>query len=436
MTLRRLALAMALLLAACSGGASSSSTTTEADATITDQTAATSDPEQVPGSATGRIVAVRDDREIVVFDPGGGPGRVVSDATAGEIARQPVWSPDGTQVAWAALDRAGGSTVRWRRVGDGDVASVATPSLAFYLAYLDGGARLVWLGNAEGGVGLSLVDAASGSSRLVDVAAPYYVDAVAGGPLVAHVGGSDLRTITVLDDAPTRIGDGTPAMQAPEVAPDGTILALVDDGADVTIADGTPGLVTVQDGFGDGLLRLVRLDATGAELDELAVIPREALAFDLSPTGDRVALWRRDLRGETAVEVVDLATGATETAVDSGGVAAAWSPDGSRLAVLVIEDGGRARWAVWTDSALAEGAPFRPTGTFVRDYLPFWDQYLRASTPWSPDSTALTHAAVGSDGPVVVVQPADGSAATELGPGEMSWWSGPTGRSPSTPVRP
>ncbi|MEO1063286.1 MAG: hypothetical protein AAFZ07_17870 [Actinomycetota bacterium] len=429
---RALPLAVGLVLAACTGSSSTAApdTTTPASAS----TAPAAGGDDVAPSTGGRIVAVRDDREIVVFDPDGGPERVVSDGAIGGVARQPVWSPDGTEVAWAALDDGDRSSVRWRRVDGGEVESVETPSLPFYLAHLDGGARLAWLGNAEGGVGLSLVDVATGTSQLVDVAVPYYLDAVDGGPLVAHAGGSDLRTIGTASSM--RIGDGTPAMQAPAVAPDGSIVALVDDGDDVTIADEGPGLRTVQDGFGDGFLRLVRLAETGEELDELAVVPREAFAFDLSPLGDRVALWRRDLRGETGVEVVDLATGRIETAVEAGGVAAAWSPDGARLAILVIEAGGRARWTVWTDSGLTEAASFRPTVTFVRDYLPFWDQYLRASTPWSPDSAALTHAAMGDDGPVVVVQPADGSAASELGAGEMSWWSSPTGRSPSTPVRP
>ncbi len=417
------------LTGACTGGPSSAppATATSAPTTVT----AGSPP--VPGTTgTGRILAVRDDTEIVVFDPASGESSVINDTAGTELARQPVWSPDATRVAWAAVDAVGRTSLRWKRLDGAAIDTAETPSLAFYVAFVDDGAGLAWLGNAADGVGLSLADPAAGTTRLLDVDVPYYLDAIAGGPLVAHVGGSELRTIA--DGDPERIGDGTPAMQAPEVAHDGTIIALVDDRADLTVAEPAPGLAEIRSERAE--LRLVRLSPSGDELDELARLPREAFAFDVAPTGDRVVLWRRDLRGGTGVEVVDLATGRIESIVDDGGVAAAWSPDGTRLAVLLIEAGGLARWSIWDADGLVLGQPFRPTGTFVRDYLPFWDQYLRSSTPWSPDSAALTHAAVGDDGPEVLVQPADGSAATRLGAGEMSWWSPATGRSPSTPVRP
>ncbi len=418
--------------AACTGGASSVSDGSAAPSAAP-STAGAAPERSGPGDAgPGRILAVRDDVEIVVFDPIDGEGSIVNDASDTAVARQPVWSPDASRVAWAAVDASGRTSVRWRDLGDAAIDAAETPSLAFYLAFVDGGAGVAWLGNAADGVGLSLADPAAGTTRLLDVDVPYYLDAIEGGPLVAHVGGAELRTI--VDGDPERIGDGTPAMQAPEVAPDGTIIALLDDRGDITIADPGPGLARIRSETAE--LRLVRLSPAGDEVDELARLPREAFAFDVSDTGDRVALWRRDLRGGTAVEIVELATGQVEPIVDDGGVAAVWSPDGTRLAVLLIEPDGLARWAIWSAGGLVEGASFRPTGTFVRDYLPFWDQYLRSSTPWSPDSTALTHTAVGERGPEVLVQPADGSAATVLGAGEMSWWSPAPGRSPSSPVRP
>lgn len=431
--LRALLVAVAVVAAACTGGASSSDPASPTASSPPPPTVGGAAPERpgAPGDTTGRILVVRDDAEIVVVDPADGSSSVINDPGSTDIARQAIWSPDASRVAWAAVDSFGGTSVRWTDVDGTAIEAAETPSLAFYLTFVDDGAGLAWLGNAADGVGLSLADPTAGTSRLVDVDVPYYLDALAGGPLIAHVGGVELRAIG--DGDPERIGGGTPAMQAPEIAPDGTIIALVDDRGDRTIAD-APGLVEVRGELGE--LRLVRLTPMGEEVEELVRLPREAFAFDLADEGDRIALWRRDLRGGTAVEVVDLATGLVESVVDEGGVAAAWSPDGTRLAVLVIEPEGRAHWAVWTADGLVRGASFRPTGTFVRDYLPFWDQYLRSSTPWSPDSAALTHTAVGEDGPEVRLQPADGSAATVLGAGEMSWWSPSSGRSPSRPVSP
>ncbi|MEM9712304.1 MAG: hypothetical protein AAGA17_08825 [Actinomycetota bacterium] len=427
--MRRALLAIAVVVGACTAGSSSepAPATATTHPTTTVPTVVEVDPD-----GPGAIVAVDGEVEIVVLDPAGGPGEVINADDGTSLARQPLWSPDGTEVAWSAVEADGTPSIRWRALDGASAVSASTPSLAFYLAFLDGGDRLAWLGNAAGGVGLSVIDRERGETELLDVDAPHYLDGIDGGPLVTHGGGEELRTIR--DGRPERIAAGTPAMQAPEVAPDGSIVVLVDDRDELTIADGDHRTVLV--GEIGAELRLVRLDPSGAELAELARLPREALAFDLAPTGDRVALWRRDLRGTTAVEVVDLGDGRREIVVADGGVAAAWSPDGARLAVLVIEDGGTARWTFWDDAEVATGPAFRPTVAFVRDYLPFWDQYVRASTPWSPDSSALTHAEERDGIGVVVVQPADGAASTVIGDGDMSWWSPVTGRSPSSPVRP
>jgi hypothetical protein len=384
-------------------------------------TSATSVPAPAPDRApdgAALVVVAREPAEITVVDPDTGAETVLSDPEGEVIARQPVWSRDGRFVAWASVGDDGGAAVRWRSPATGVSGAAPTRSIPFFLAYGPRSDGLAWLGNVEGGVGLSLVDTAGERSADADAGVPYFVDWRPDGGLVAHVDGAELRAVTSSGEV-TTIAAGTPAMQAPEVAPDGTIVVVVDDrppragrSLDVSAIDDE--------------LAIVRLAADGTRIEELAVVSAGSVAFDLDPTGRRLAVWESDLRRPGAIQVVDLDGGAIDVVLDEGGLGAAWSPNGEVLAILLADGDGTASWAFW-DGDLVEAPPFRPTGSFVRDYLPFWDQYLRAATPWAPDGSAIVHTGLVDGMPTVLVQPVDGSAPRPTVGGDMAWWS-PVGR--------
>ncbi|MEM9605817.1 MAG: hypothetical protein AAGA99_00230 [Actinomycetota bacterium] len=358
-----------------------------------------------------RIVVDRSGAEIVIVEVDSGDEMVVSSPDE-TIVRQPVWSRDGRFVAWASFSPDGGAAIRWLDPSVGTDGAAETDSLAFYLAFDQQGSAIAWLGSLGSSVSLAVVDLANARDQLLDDAVPYFVDWLPDGVLVAHVGATEVRAVTA--DGSRLLAPGTVTMQAPEVAPDGTVVVVRDEAG----GDG-PGLIDVS--VDDVPPVLVRLDADGELLEELTELPDAPIAFDLDPTGSRVAVWERTAGGP--VLVVDLATGESDTVGDDGTLAVTWSPDGSRLAFLQGVGDGTGRWTFWDGETLVAAPAFRPTDTFVRDYLPFWDQYLRTATPWAPDSSAIVHAAVVDGEPTVLVQGADGGEPRALGPGDMAWWA-------------
>ena len=90
-----------------------------------------------------------------------------------------------------------------------------------------------------------------------------------------------------------------------------------------------------------------------------------------------------------------------------------WSPDGNSLLYMVPEQiGGQLwlRWYVWDGDRSLQLESFRPTPVYLRDYLPFFEQYAQTLSPWSPDSSRFVYA--GTDGrgeSGIWVQAADGA---------------------------
>jgi len=115
----------------------------------------------------------------------------------------------------------------------------------------------------------------------------------------------------------------------------------------------------------------------------------------------------------------------------SGALAFYWAPDGETLAWLERAPGpsGALQWWFYSDDQIFSAAPFVPSTTFVRNYLPFFDQYAQSMTFWSPLSDELVYAGTspttGESG--IWIQPAENGAEPRLiSEGEFAAWS-PTG---------
>ena len=115
-----------------------------------------------------------------------------------------------------------------------------------------------------------------------------------------------------------------------------------------------------------------------------------------------------------------------------------WSPDGSRIATLVVEPRGigpsgqsgvvfiaqpaptRLHWEVTTlaDNAHQRFAAFEPSDEFL-NLLPYFDQYALSLNLWSPDSTRLVY---GTTDGVHTLHISDGST-TKISDGTQGFWA-------------
>ena len=77
---------------------------------------------------------------------------------------------------------------------------------------------------------------------------------------------------------------------------------------------------------------------------------------------------------------------------------------------------------------MVTNGPYQPSQTFGSEYLPFFDQYAQAFTPWAPDGSAFAFAGVIDGTAGVYVQPADGGPPTRVSDGEFVLWSPPERR--------
>jgi WD40-like Beta Propeller Repeat len=152
------------------------------------------------------------------------------------------------------------------------------------------------------------------------------------------------------------------------------------------------------------------------------------LLFAASPDGERIA-YRLDRPGgrSAGVFVAGVEGGAPTRVTRGAATAFFWSPTGDRLLMLTPEGAGDVplhRWRVWAGRERFVGDPFLPSPTFLRAYLPFFDQYARSLTPWSPDGSAFAYAGLHEGRAGIWVQGLDGARERRfVAPGEVVGWA-------------
>jgi hypothetical protein len=323
--------------------------------------------------------------------------------------RHPVWSPDGSRLAWAAFDR--------RQADSPAAVAVATPDGAgrtdhpvvfppFYLAWRPDGRAVATL--AEGPLGLELVviDVQAGTSEILQRGTPLFFAWGADGSLAVHCGAGDdarldVRGPGIDSDAFAALRPG--AFNAPAFAGENVVAVVQRDGRPV----------------------LAVLDRSAAVLSELAVA-RAGARMVVAPSGRLVAhsagpdalapLVVHDLRGDT-----------TTVVHEEPPALFLWSPDSTSLLLAHVTERGdfpRLRWSVWRNGGLHPFAEARVTATFAREVLPFHEQYARSHTWWSPDSRSFCYAAIDDFGNDTVWM-ADTVAGdtTRLATGALAVWS-------------
>ncbi len=360
----------------------------------------------------GRI-AVSGDATFVVDATG--QGRVdITDASANS---QPTWSPDGTTIAFAAL--IDGAPVVGLTQPGGDTSFASAPFLPFYFHWSPDSSTLAFLGNGPSGfVELGLLAPTESSGRGVDAATPYYFDwSPDSDRLFSHAGPGQTRLVYA-DGEVEDVGNNAGLYQAPQWT-DAGVLQLIA----VPAAISARGLRLRRQANDQSIV----LGPPTGEFERLVAI--EALgAFDsnghdvaFTDTANASPIIRGPLKVVSNGEIIAV--------TDESVIAFEWSPDGRRLLFLEVTGDGttpQARWVVWERGERVAFDPFTPSLASVSTYFPFWDQYARSLTLWSPDGQAFVYAAVDTETGVssVFVQPVrTGAAPAELGPGEWASWS-------------
>ena len=365
------------------------------------------------------------DRILVLSEPGDvftvrpdGEGRLdlTSDATAARWRRQPVWSPTAERVAWGEIDRrsgiATGELVAGRGHGSGPTFA-STDAPAFFTYWSPTSSMVAYLAPEAAAIQLGVIDVAAGA----DVATPlahgqpfYFSWAPDGSRVFSHIGRELLGYVSV---------DGS---QSPLAESGGVFLApqwnLERDRLLYVVRTPTAQSLVVDDQDGWGRRELLTFEGR--------------MLFSLSSNG-RLLAYRviggsgEDDDGSSSVagagDVVQAITGVLvihdpiddrpQPLTTEPVISFFWSPDGNSLLYMVPEQiGGQLwlRWYVWDGARSRQLESFRPTLVYARDYLPFFEQYAQALSPWSPDNSRFVYAGTDRRGEIGIwVQAADGA---------------------------
>jgi TolB protein len=367
--------------------------------------ACTAEPELVD---SGYLVITGANGSVTLVDREGGEPEVVSPASGGPVPVQATVSADGAILVWSDVSATGGRVVMIH--DEAGTRQLAVPTLPFYYAFTPDGSTVAALGNdpAGRGVALVMIDLDEDTAELVEVGQPYFIDwSPDGDRLAVHLNDDMLGLV---DRAGDRTGvEVSPAMfSAPAWTEDGRIVAVL--ASDQL----TAAAVSLQ----AARFTLALVDPDDATTETVAVLA-EAAAFEVS--GDRIAYLHGDT-GLGSLSVVGLDGSDPVEVAGDGVVAFEWSPDGQALLFYTLAESLELVPHVWDGDTVVEHPGFVPTEMFITQYLPFWAQYTRNITQWSPDSSAFAYADGGGDAGEVWVQPLDGEAE-EVAAGEMVIWA-------------
>ncbi len=357
-------------------------------------------------ATTDRLIVLGDDGNLRSMAPDGtNVVPLTTDAGSDVQIDQPVASPDGTDLAWVEVRSGQPSVVVADRSGR-RLQTVAMGIVPFFMQWDPTSTNIAYLGNAGQGLGMGVIEHAATAPTDVAIGAgsPFYLSwSPDGRELLVHVGTTQLG-VADLNQKLRRIHVRPGRFQAP-----------------IWLADGR----TVYDRVLGDQQELVVADGAATHVLETF---SGSVAFDASPDGSRIA-YRIDgsgARDGVYVQAVDAGTRTLVTHV--GAPAFFWSPTGDHLLLLTVKGTGASRvvrWKVWSDGQLVTNDPYQPSQTFGAQYLPFFDQYAQAFTPWAPDGSAFAFAGVIDGTAGIYVQPVDGGAPTRVSDGEFVLWSPP-----------
>lgn len=361
----------------------------------------------------------------------------------------PVFSPDGSVLAWTTLNqsKSAGSIVFADVAPDGSVGEqtqIDTPVVSFYTAWAPGASdRLAVLGNTQVGVGVAVVDRAGEATAVFDVGIPYYfVWNDRGDGLIGHVGDS-LRSVDLTSGAGSDLFDVDNSFRTPAVLGDGSA-------AYVAIENTLPfpgRNAVVKVGAGDGgvlgkgpVTPVGRFEGAGSlvlspDSTKLAIVVEGSFeGSQIFSASTHAAGFQPDDQLDRGLHFVDVETDEVTTIVSGPVRVAYWSPDSQLIVSLTYESlGDGIPWSRWTvhnaaGEEITSTSRFALSREFADVYLPFFDQYAQSVTLWSPDSTRFVFPAIseGEQTGIWMHQITDGAgdgATHWIAEGVVAFWS-------------
>lgn len=369
----------------------------------------------IPPPAVGNrlLVLGRDGNLFTVAPDGSARVALTSDASSTRSYAQATWSASGEKIGWSRVDQnaAGLTSALLTSHSDGsERTETATPFAPFYLYWSPDDSKLAylsnWLGDQGQTIALQTVDLTNESSEptLVDTGQPLYFSwAPDSKQMVTHVANERAALVNVASGEITVLSEASANFATPQWSMTGDRLLFV------TEIDSIP--------------QLVLSDTQGENAQLITNISREdAISFSLNHQGTQLAYV------ETSAQigfstfgplfVYNLSKAQFSQLSDGPVLAFAWSPDGETLFFLTAEAEGNRVWLrvnLWDGSEVYPHERFAPSPIFLREYLPFADQYMQSVRFWAPDSRAVVYAGIGEDGRRGVwVQPVNGDAQAQL----------------------
>ncbi len=412
--------------------------------------------------AVNEIAYVDNADNIQVVDPRGEHRVALTTDASDALPRGyffPTWSPDSQQVAFVGVSGEGRTRTatlytEFSTGGNSVTVFNSTTQTPFYLYWSPDSQWIGFLAQSETDMALMLGRVnGQADARKLETGAPFYW---AWSPdsreLLLHVGGSARDSARARLALLTRDSAGSPQVLnsdpanflAPHYSPDGSkVLYAATDGSS-----------------GDALFLA---DAQGSRPRAIATY-RGSIAFAWSPDGKKIAslvtpedvalanfgpIWISDAGGTNRTQLTD-----------EDALAFYWSPDSQQIAFLTVtlqnesQSCGsgcagpirkarsndsrtlsipqaqsqrlRLRWRVVNiaDQRARTLATFVPTHDFLL-MLPYFDQYARSLTFWSPDSRRFVYTQAEGDeiGSVWVADVAGDVPPWRVGDGTIAVWS-------------
>jgi Tol biopolymer transport system component len=394
----------------------------------------------------GFILYIAPDGNVRIIDQKGGSSRALTtDAgtdKGGVVAyTSPAWSPDGKLVAFTRMTLDASHVVTdaslFTAARDGrKLTRVLSGSRLrpFYLYWSPDSRSVSLLSSVEGESFLEMGMAPAGvegAYRTLDQGSPFYWDWRADSrSIVVHVNtgqpGADGERMSLLSLEPqlnrSEMGVDPGVFQAPSFSPDGKSIAYASTSQAVSTLH-----LRALDGSGE---RTVATDTGGAFLE-------------FSRDGKRIAYLAAQRVQPVplgTLTIVDLGARPKKLTLKEAPVLEFfWAPDGRTLAFVVPDTAENVDPLFLRNDGVAyvrlmgyevtSGrtwviARFPPSRGFF-SVLPFFDQYQRSSTMWSPDSKFVSFTALTAEGDAgLFVVSADGNVKPRfLTLGDDAFWS-------------
>ncbi|MBI5030438.1 MAG: PD40 domain-containing protein [Chloroflexi bacterium] len=399
-----------------------------------------------------RIAYVDNDSNIQLVDATG-TQRVALTTDASETAGRyyifPTWAPDSQRIAFIGAlgtdqSREGELFTLPVKGGDRAIVYKSSEMVPFYSYWSPDSQRIAFLAQNDTEMVLLLGHPEGKQDvRKVESGAPFYWDwAPNSQSLLMHIGGSRhdsneahlaIQGVSA-GNAPKALDHGPSDFEAPHYSPNGAQILY----AGTHNSDGDALFVADAQGTNARLIT----DYVGR------------IAFAWSPDGKKIAWIVTDVDSGLPhlgqVMVSDADGSNAKPLAGERTLAFYWSPDSQQIAYLTVvignsrgcaDDCGRLpglgapllqaqtvhlRWRVvnLADNQVRTLATFDPTQTFLL-MLPYFDQYSRSTTFWSPDSHKFVYTQEEADGSgtVWVADVTGKEEARKVGDGTLGVWS-------------